>query len=147
MSQAPGLSGTPDSGHCASGATRASCASSSATPTLRTIRARPAMSLADSIRQTASIARCVSVAVTPTDHIIFQSPSASRGTATAALSLRRLLDLRAQALLLLSEFGSELRTKIGGFEHLTNFNFGFNPSWIRAALEPLDRLFHGPHLP
>src|SRR6266700_4904330 len=60
MSQAPGLSGTPDFGHCSSADTRASCARSSATPISRTIRARPAMSLADSIRQTASIARCVS---------------------------------------------------------------------------------------
>src|SRR5258707_7708741 len=71
MSQAPGLSGTPESGHCSSAATRASWARSSATPTSRTIRVRPAMSLGDSILQTASIARCVSVAVTTTDHTIF----------------------------------------------------------------------------
>ena len=32
MSQAPGLSGMPDFGHCSSAATSASCASSSATP-------------------------------------------------------------------------------------------------------------------
>src|SRR5438552_16923840 len=56
MSQAPGLSGTPDSGHCSSAATSASCARSSATPMSPTTRARPAMSLADSIRQTASMA-------------------------------------------------------------------------------------------
>ena len=56
MSQAPGLSGTPDSGHCSSAATSASCARSSATPISPTIRAKPAMSLADSIRQTASMA-------------------------------------------------------------------------------------------
>src|SRR5438093_1891000 len=58
MSQAPGLSGTPDSGHCSSAATRASCARSSARPTSRTIRVSPAMSLGDSIRHTASIALC-----------------------------------------------------------------------------------------
>src|SRR5579864_5251100 len=52
MSQAPGLSGTPDCGHCSSAATRASCARSSARPTSRTIRVRPAMSLGDSILQT-----------------------------------------------------------------------------------------------
>src|SRR5438309_5062179 len=75
MSQAPGLSGTPDSGHCSSAATRASCANSSARPTSRTIRARPAMILADSILQTASMARCVSVTVTATHHTIF-NPSA-----------------------------------------------------------------------
>ena len=69
-----GLLGTPDSGHCSSAATRASCASSSATPTSRTIRARPAMSRADSILQTASIARWISEAVMTTDSTIFESP-------------------------------------------------------------------------
>ena len=59
MSQAPGLSGTPDSGHCSSAATSASCASSSAGPTSRTIRVRPAMSCGDSMRQTASMVRLV----------------------------------------------------------------------------------------
>jgi hypothetical protein len=71
MSHAPGLSGTPDCGHCSSAATRASCARSSATPTSRTIRARLAISFGDSIRQTASMARCISVAATATNHIIF----------------------------------------------------------------------------
>src|SRR5437764_7996400 len=56
LSQAPGLSGTPLLGHCSSATTSASCARSSAIPTSPTSRARPAMSLADSIRQTASIA-------------------------------------------------------------------------------------------
>src|SRR6266550_2545282 len=56
MSQAPGLSGTPEWGHCSSAATSASCARSSATPISPTTRAKPAMSLADSIRQTASMA-------------------------------------------------------------------------------------------
>src|SRR5882762_5576696 len=75
MSQAPGLSGTPDSGHRSRAATRASCASSSARPASRTIRARPAMSLADSILQTASMMRCVSEDDTAT----FQAkPEASR---------------------------------------------------------------------
>ncbi len=68
MSQAPGLSGIPDSGHRSRAMTSASCASSSARPTSRTIRASPAMSLADSIRKTASMARWTSVAVTATDH-------------------------------------------------------------------------------
>src|SRR6266851_4401756 len=73
ISHAPGLSGTPDCGHCSSAATRASCARSSATPTSRTIRASPAMSLGDSIFQTASITRWVSVEmeVTATDHSMF----------------------------------------------------------------------------
>jgi hypothetical protein len=75
MSQAPGFSGRPDTGHCLSAATRASCARSSATPTSRTIRVSPAMSFACSILQTASIARYASVAVTATDHSISKSPA------------------------------------------------------------------------
>src|SRR5262245_11244406 len=60
MSHAPGLSGTPDSGHCLTAARSASCARSSASPTSRVRRVRPAISLADSIRQTASIAALMS---------------------------------------------------------------------------------------
>src|SRR6185436_7583961 len=56
MSHERGLSGIPASGHCSSAMTSASCARSSASPTSPTIRASPAMSLADSIRQTASMA-------------------------------------------------------------------------------------------
>ena len=52
---APGLRGTPVRGHSASATTSASCASSSARSTSRTIRARPATSLARSIRNTVSI--------------------------------------------------------------------------------------------
>src|SRR5258708_31468285 len=55
------VSGMPDSGHWWSAARRASCASSSARPTSRTIRVRPALILADSILPTASMALCVSV--------------------------------------------------------------------------------------
>ena len=62
ISHAPGFSGIPDTGHCSSAATSASCASSSASATSRTIRARPAISFACSIRQTASMARWVSAA-------------------------------------------------------------------------------------
>src|SRR5438132_4999705 len=61
MSQAPGRSGTPATGHCSSAATRASCASSSAVPMSPTMRASPAISRADSIRQITSITRCASV--------------------------------------------------------------------------------------
>src|SRR6266567_8024226 len=59
ISQAPGPSGTPWTGHCSSAITRASCASSSAAPTSPVMRARPAMRRGDSIRQTASIAERV----------------------------------------------------------------------------------------
>src|SRR5215216_2465522 len=110
MSQAPGLFGIPDSGHRSSAATSASCASSSARPTSRTIRARPAMSLADSIRQTASIARWVSVAITgdQSDH---PRPA---GASRDAPRLRLLGDLGAQALLLRPELGGELGAEVFG---------------------------------
>ena len=65
ISQAPGLAGTPAPGHSASAMTSASCASSSARSTLRIMRARPAISLARSMRKIASIARCVSPALMP----------------------------------------------------------------------------------
>src|SRR5215213_2923719 len=64
INQAPGLSGTPVSGHCANAATRASWARSSASPTSRTIRTSPAISLVDSRRQTASTASRVVELVT-----------------------------------------------------------------------------------
>src|SRR5215211_451639 len=64
ISQAPGLSGTPVSGHCANADTSASCARSSAKLTSRTIRTSPAISLVDSRRQTASIASWVVGSVT-----------------------------------------------------------------------------------
>ena len=67
MSQAPGLSGTPASGQRSRAATSASCARSSATPMSPTMRARPAISRADSMRQTASIVLWVSVPVTSND--------------------------------------------------------------------------------
>ena len=56
ISQAPGLFGTPCAGHCSSAAISASCARSSASPTSLTTRVMPAISFADSMRQTASIA-------------------------------------------------------------------------------------------
>src|SRR5687768_15504312 len=64
INQAPGLSGTPVSGHCAKAATSASWARSSASPTSRTIRTSPAISLVDSRRQTASTASRVIELVT-----------------------------------------------------------------------------------
>src|SRR2546425_13221199 len=91
MSQAPGLSGTPDSGHRSSATTRASCASSSARPTSRTIRASPAISLADSIRKTAWIARCASEAVTASDQSIFLNQREERSA--LRLLLRALPEL------------------------------------------------------
>src|SRR5688500_19433072 len=139
MSQAPGLSGTPDSGHFSSAATSASCARSSATPTSRTIRVRPAMTLADSILQTASMARCVSVAVTATNthhHPKARQgrPGFSRTTPTykprtgssefvvtascLGLSVRVGLDLSAQPVFLRSELRRELGAEILGLEDL-----------------------------
>src|SRR5438477_100856 len=91
MSQAPGLSGIPDSGHFSSAITRASCARSSARPTSRTIRARPAISLGDSILQTASMVRWVSEAVTATDQTILQPSVQDRVAPRLLILLPQLL--------------------------------------------------------
>src|SRR5919204_3965593 len=142
MSQAPGLSGTPDSGHRSSAATSASWASSSARPTSRTIRARPAMSLADSIRQTASIARCASDAVTAIDQSILIRPSASRGAPRLMLLLGH---LTSQALLLLPELARGVAGReLLGLEDLPDLDLALLE---RGALEPLDRLIHRLALP
>src|SRR5262245_1710228 len=138
MSQAPGLSGTPDSGHCSSAATSASWARSSARPTSRTIRARPAMSRADSILQIASIVRWVAEAVTATDYTILDSPV----QAEPRLPLRG--RLRADALLLLAELGGERGTEVLRLEHLANLHLGVLEG---GPLEPFDRLFPRLHLP
>src|SRR6188508_3170078 len=78
ISQAPGLAGTPVLGHSDRATTSASCASSSARSTFRTTRARPAMSLARSMRKVASIAWFVSPAVTPHSRPRPQGRQASR---------------------------------------------------------------------
>src|SRR4051794_31934201 len=96
MSHAPGLLGTCVSGHCSSAATRASWARSSASSKSRTIRVSPAITLGDSIRQTASIVRCISVTVTATDHTIYDLFSASQNQPDRVLVLtgaNRLADL------------------------------------------------------
>src|SRR3954471_14639080 len=121
MSQAPGLSGTPDSGHCSSAATSASCARSSARPTSRTVRARPAISLGDSILQTASTARWMSGAA---------------GTARLLVLARP----RAQALLLLPELRSERLAEVVGLEDLADLDLGLRALGVGNALDPLDRL-------
>src|SRR2546425_4481148 len=134
ISHAPGLSGTPASGHCSSAATRASCANSSARPTSRTIRARPAMILADSILQTASMARCVSVTVTATHHTIF-NPSAQ------VEAPRLLLRGHPYGRALLS-----LRRKVFRPEDLANFGLALParpvfPVKFHEAQRSFDRLF------
>src|SRR5436305_14091626 len=99
ISQAPGLFGTPDSGHCSRAATSASWARSSARPTSRTIRVRPAISRADSIRQTASTVRL-----------------------TSAIRLLVRLRLSSQAVLLLAQLGGEGLTEVVGLEHRTQLD-------------------------
>src|ERR671917_249878 len=104
MSQAPGLSGTPDSGHFSSAATSASCARSSARPTSRTMRASPPISRADSIRQTASIARPVSASP------IAQLPVSGH--------------LLAKALIRLAHLRRHHLVEVLGLEDLTDLDLG-----------------------
>src|SRR5262245_22021110 len=63
MSQAPGFSGTPVTGHRSRAASSASCVKSSASGTSRSILARLVISRGCSIRQTARIARWASASV------------------------------------------------------------------------------------
>src|SRR5579862_8548 len=127
----------PDSGHCSSAATSDSCARSSASPTSRTMRARPAISFADSILQTASMARCASVAVTATDHTIFTLVRASRSRARL---LRRLLpEFRESGRSLL-----HLLREVLHLHHLPHLDDFIRAS--RTTLRPLDRLLARLHL-
>src|SRR5688572_24913753 len=140
MSHAPGLSGTPDSGHRSSAATSASCARSSARPMSRTIRVSPAMSLADSILQTASIARCVSGAVMATDQIIFHLSVQDRG-APRLLLLRELLPEPSVV------FDRLAGPEVFELEHLANLDLALTVRHgIGAALDPFDCLLLGLHL-
>src|ERR1700752_2960246 len=100
INHAPGLSGMPDSGHCSRAATSASWARSSATATSRTMRVSPAISRADSIRQTASIARWVADDVT-------------------RLVLRGLF---AQALVRLAQLRCQLLAEVIGLEDLAQLD-------------------------
>src|SRR5689334_22919350 len=149
MSQAPGLRGTPDCGHCSSAATSASCARSSATPTSRTMRVRPAMSLADSIRQIASMVRCVSEAVTAPNHIIGRPGGKSAAATTrhqlSALRVRR--GLGRNPLLLLPQLRRELLAEVLGLEHLPNLDLRLGAGHrVWDPLDPLDCLFLRLHL-
>ena len=66
ISQAPGLAGTPWSGHCSRAATSASCARSSARSRSRVIRVSAPTSRADSVRQIVEIVSAVVVGDTAT---------------------------------------------------------------------------------
>src|SRR3954451_19272597 len=91
ISHAPGFSGIFDSGHCSSAATSTSCARSSASPISFTIRISPAMSLGDSILQTVSIVRCISVAITATDHTTSYFFNATRVVPSSVTFMRLVL--------------------------------------------------------
>src|SRR4051794_6352076 len=73
------------------------------------MRVSPAITLGDSIRQTASIVRCISVAATATDHTIYDLFSASQTTLRPAGSV----------LLLTSA------NRFADFVHLTNLCLAF----------------------
>src|SRR5262245_52566413 len=144
ISQAPGLSGIPDLGHCSSAATSASCASSSARPTSRTMRARPAMSFACSIRKIASTVRWVSVAAMATDHTISTLIRASR-TCSAAKWHRwvgrlRLFHPFGQAAVMLDRFA---HAKVLQLEHLPDLDLADLVVGIGAAPDPFDGFSKG----
>ncbi len=137
------FSGTPDCGHCSSGVLqpRASCARSSARPTSRVRRVRPAMTRADSMRQTASMARCGSVADTATDHTSFPNGECKEA-ADFSMAWIRQLSTRADFVL-----GSLLGT---GWALNSSISKTWRISISESALwglgqrfDPLDGLFQG----
>src|SRR4051812_36272609 len=151
----------PIDGQRSSATSNASCARSSATPTSRTIRVRPAMSFADSMRHTASIARCTAamesaeagdgVAATRCNTHRVAPPIKSLGSTRycfeRSASCRRVaIGLRARALLLLAQLGRELRPEVLGLEHLPNLDLAALRERIGRPLDPLDRLLLGLHL-
>ena len=96
ISQAPGLRGTPDAGHCSRAATSASCARSSAAPRSRTRRISPAISFGASRRHTASMAAWESAA-----HAVGPDPAAgaksSASKTLANLDVSALVRIRVRA--------------------------------------------------
>src|SRR5262249_54889156 len=142
MSQAPGLSGTPDTGHCSSAATSASCAKSSARPISRTSRVRAPMSLGDSIRHTASMVRCKSVVATPPITSLLQRSAQALVTEIGVLPLKLGTCSFAQLPLSLPKFRSKFGTEVLRLEDLANFNLRLAFVRIGTAFDPLDRLFH-----
>src|SRR5688500_1372764 len=151
MSQAPGFAGTPCSGHFSRAATRASCARSSARPTSRTIRVSPAINFADSIRQTASMARWVLEAVTASNHTTGapEFKPDRRFSASAVLNggwLPFAGDLRGQPLLALPDFGGVSLPEVRRLEHLADLDLRLLARRVRTALHPFDRLVERLHL-
>src|SRR5438045_1735249 len=138
ISQAPGLVGIADAGHCSRAASSASWERSSARPTSRTMRVSPAMTLAASILQTASMARWLSVADTlPITSCRAQLPQSPLPFG----------QLRAQALFSLAHFVGHDLAEVLGLEHLPDLDLRFAMHRIGAPLHPFDRLFFRTHLP
>src|SRR4030081_1560849 len=111
------------------------------------MRVRPAMSFADSILQTASIARWMSDAVTASNHTHCTPPCKPSGRPGSRGAVRSLLrgDLRADAIFLLPELRRELRAEILRLEYLAELDLG--PAVEGGSLQPFDRLLSGLHLP
>src|SRR5580704_17144134 len=105
ISQAPGLSGTPVTGHRSRAANRASCVKSSASGTSRSILARLVISRGCSIRQTARIARWASAAVMAADRArrSAQEPLASRAPRSKRAKLANPFPARHEILVELHE--------------------------------------------
>src|SRR5579859_1226137 len=128
----------PGSGHCSNAATNASCARSSATPTSRTMRTKPAMSRGDSILHTASMVRWVSVELTATHHTTFNpplQPGLHAGSRWLGFTRSHFDETGCRLL--------DVSRKIGHLLHLPNLNGAIV---ARAPLSPFDRFLPRFHL-
>src|SRR5687768_200965 len=107
------------------------------------MRVSPAMSFADSIRQTASIARWVLEAVTASNHASagpeFKPDGAEPGWLGASRGcLLPGSDLFGHALLALSNLGRVVLAEVGGLEHRSDLDLRLFPGRVRTAFHPLD---------
>src|SRR5690349_8045533 len=142
----------PCSGHRSSAATSASCASSSASPTSPTSRVSAAITRADSIRQTASMAPWMSdgstllkgwsrrLAEGPSSSITRRCPWWSHQDHASHGRSHRLFTvggLGAEPVLGVAQLGGERGSEVLGLEHLPHLDLA---ALERNALHPLDRL-------
>src|SRR5258708_5894463 len=171
ISQAPGFSGTPVTGHRSRAASSASCVKSSASGTSRSILAKLVISRGCSIRQTARIAQWVSAAVMAADRV--RRPSPSRTTRGKRAKLADPFPTRHEILVELHEllrrrqrlfFARQLEDRVAAddflglhewavgdaelaarYAHLRACGHGHEPAMVKQAAGldfPIGELFH-----
>src|SRR6266436_1923608 len=150
ISQAPGFSGTPVTGHRSRAASSASCVKSSASGTSRSILAKLVISRGCSIRQTARIARWVSAAVMAADRV--RRPFPSRTTRGKRAKLADPFPTRHEILVELHEllrrgqglfFARQLEDRIAADDFLGLHEWAVGDAELAARYAHLRACGHG----